>query len=216
MIIYTYQRPREKLQQKGVSALTHAELLQVIIGSGSAGMPVTKIARKVDKLLQKKKDSVLVSDLTAIPGLGLVKAGQIIAGLELATRLAYQQGEGPHRDIDVLASLYSDIRSSKKTVLLYAFFDGNNRLIDDYSKAIDVKSSTAQIARKLFGEAIAHSTASVLVAVGGESQSLEPNIFELSLARDVYSMAAMLSIAVKSFVLVGATKEYVIKKDNYG
>lgn len=216
MTVYTYQRPREKLQQKGVSALTHAELLQIIIGSGSAGIPVTKIARKVDKVLQEKKDSVLVSDLTAIPGLGVVKAGQIIAGLELASRLAYQQGEGPYRDIDVLASLYSDIRSSKKTVLLYAFFDGNGRLIGDYSETISVKSNTARIARKLFGEALAQSTASVLVAIGGESQLLEPTMFELSLARDVYSAAAMLSIAVKTFVLVSATGEYVIKKDNHG
>lgn len=216
MTVYTYQRPREKLQQKGVSALTHAELLQVIIGSGSAGIPVTKIARTVDKVLQEKKESVLVSDLTAIPGLGAVKAGQIIAGLELASRLAYQKGEGLHRDIDVLTSLYSDIRSSKKTVLLYAFFDGNGRLIGDYSETINVKSNTARIARKLFGEALAHSTASVLVAIGGDSQSLEPTMFELSLARDVYSTAAMLSIAVKTFVLVSASGEYVIKKDNHG
>lgn len=216
MTVYTYQRPREKLQQKGVLALTHAELLQVIIGSGSAGIPVAKIARKVDKVLQEKKGSVVASDLMAIPGLGVVKAGQIIAGLELAARLAYQQIEEPYGDIDILANLYSDIRSSKMTMLLYAFFDGNGRLIDDYSESINATSNTARIARKLFGEALAQSTASVLVAIGGENQPLEPTMFELSLARDVYSTAAMLSIAVKSFVLVGATGEYVIKKDNHG
>jgi len=209
-----YERPREKLYQKGVSALTNTELLQVVIGSGNAGMPVTKIARKVDKLLVTKGPNITITELVAIQGLGLVKAGQIIAGLELANRLPYQQ-DGPYKDVDILADLYTDIRRSKKRILLYAFFDGNGRLIDDQSQLINSNASTARIARKVFGEALARSTASVLVAVGGEGQSLEPTMFELSLARDIYSTAAMLSMTVKSFVLVSDAGEHVIKEERH-
>ena len=212
----TYERPREKLYQKGVTVLTNAELLQVIIGSGNAGMPVTKIARQVDRVLKQNGVAITMSDLMAIPGLGVVKAGQIIAGFELAGRLAYQQADEPYKDIDVLTDLYSDIRASKKTMLLYAFFDGNGRLIDDHSEMIDTHASTSRIARKIFGEALTQSTASVLVAIGGEGQLFEPTMFELSLARDVYSTATMLSIKVKSFVLVGVSGEYAIKEANRG
>jgi len=211
-----YERPREKLYQKGVSVLTNAELLQVIIGSGSAGIPVTKIARKVDKLLKAYGVGVGIADLTAVQGLGLIKASQIIAGFELANRMLCQQGNEPYKDIDVLADLYADIRGSKKQILLYAFFDGNGRLIDDNSQILNPKASTARVARKVFGEALAQSTASVLVAVGSESQPLEPALFELSLAHDIYTTAAMLSITVKSFVLVGSTGEYVIKESHRG
>jgi len=211
-----YERPREKLYQKGVSVLTNTELLQVIIGSGNAGMPVTKIARKVDKLLKAYGVGVGIADLTAVQGLGLIKASQIIAGFELANRMLYQQGTEPYKNIDVLADLYADIRGSKKQILLYAFFDGNGRLIDDNSQILNPKASTARIARKVFGEALAQSTASVLVAVGSESQPLEPALFELSLAHDIYTTAAMLSITVKSFVLVGSTGEYVIKESHRG
>ena len=211
-----YERPREKLYKKGVSALTNAELLQIIIGSGNVGMPVAKIARKVDKVLMARGSEVSMGDLTAIQGLGLVKASQVIAGLELANRIMYQQGNEPYKDIDVLADLYADIRRSKKQVFLYAFFDGNGRLIDDNSQILNPKASTARIARKVFGEALAQSTASVLVAVGGESQSLEPALYELSLAHDIYTTAAMLSITVKSFVLVGSVGEYVIKESHRG
>ena len=179
-------------------------------------MPVTKIARKVDKALNIHGVGVSMAELTAIQGLGLVKASQIIAGFELANRMLYQQANAPYKDIDVLADLYGDIRRSKKPMLLYAFFDGNGRLIDDNSQIINPKASTARLARKVFGEALAQSTASVLVAVGGESQSLEPSLFELSLAHDIYTTAAMLSIAVKSFVLVGSEGEYVIKESHRG
>ena len=209
-----YERPREKLNQKGVTALTNAELLQVVIGSGNAGMPVTKIARKVDKLLVKKGMNITIAELVAIQGLGLVKASQIVAGIELANRLSYEQ-EGPYKDIDILTDLYTDIRQSKKKMLLYAFFDGNNRLIDDQSQIINPKANTARLARKVFGEALSQSTASVLVAVGGEGQSLEPTMFELSLARDIYSTAALLSMTVKSFVLVSEAGEHVIKEERH-
>ena len=212
----TYQRPREKLYQKGVSALTNAELLQVIIGSGNAGLPVTKIARKVDKVFQAKGTVVTIDDLIAVQGLGTVKASQILAGLEFANRLLYQPNEESYNDTDILTDLYADIRSSQKRMLLYALFDGNGRLIDDYSQVINPKANTARIARKVFGEALAQATASIVIAVGGEGQSLEPAMFELSLARDVYGMAAMLSIPVKSFVLVGASGEYVIKEASRG
>jgi len=209
-----YERPREKLYKKGVSALTNAELLQVIIGSGNAGMPVTKIARKVNKLLITKGLSITITDLVAIQGLGLVKSSQIVAGFELANRLPYQQ-EDPYKDVDILADLYIDIRRSKKRTLLYAFFDGNGRLIDDHSQLINPNVSTTRVARKVFGEALVRSTASILVAVGGEGQSLEPTMFELSLARDIYSTAAMLSMTVKSFVLVSDAGEYVIKEERH-
>jgi DNA repair protein RadC len=212
----TYERPREKLYQKGVSVLTNAELLQVIIGSGNAGMPVAKIARKVGEVLKKKGLSVNMADLTTVQGLGLVKAGQIIAGLELAHRLAYQEGEGVYKEIDVLSDLYAEIRGCKKPTLLYAFFDGNGRLIDDHSQPIDVKTNASKIARKVFAEALSQSTASIIVALGGEGQSLEPTMFELSLARDIYSTASVLSIQVKSFVLIGALGEYVMKEASRG
>lgn len=204
------------MYQKGVSTLTNAELLQVVIGSGNAGMPVTKIARKADKLLRSMGVGIQLSDLMAIQGLGSVKASQIIASLELAGRLTCQQNDQGYKDIDILADLYSDIRNSKKTMLLYAFFDGNGRLIDDHSEVINPKANTARIARRVFGLALSQSTASILVAVGGEEQFLEASMFELSLARDIFSTARLLSISVRSFVLVAPSGEYVVKEASRG
>jgi DNA repair protein RadC len=214
MRISSYERPREKLYKHGVAALTNAELLQVIIGSGNAGMPVTKIARKVDRLLKLSGTAIPVSNLIAVPGLGLIKAGQIVAGFELASRLAYEDGYSEPKESDILSDLYADIRVAKKRTLLYAFFDGNGRLIDDHSQTLELHDNTSQVVRKLFAEALSQSTASVLVAIGYESQPLEPTMFELSLARDVYSTAKLLSIPVRSFILLNAFKEHVVKEAN--
>lgn len=51
----SYQRPREKLRQKGVASLSDTELLQVIISVGAPGIPVARIARKLLKVLHQKE-----------------------------------------------------------------------------------------------------------------------------------------------------------------
>jgi DNA repair protein RadC len=208
----TYDRPREKMRDRGVTALSNTELLQVMIGSGSAGLPVTNIARKLEKVLRENGSAVVMDKLLTIRGLGTVKAGQILAGIEYAHRLEFQEAEYSNRAVDVLSDLYSDIRAAKKQTLMYVLFDGSGKIIGNDFYILDPSMNTARIARKIFGEALAQSTASVLVVIGYEYQVLEPSMYELSLARDIYSTAKLLSISIKSIVLVGIEGEYVLKR----
>lgn len=80
-----YERPREKLRNKGASALTTIELLQLVIGSGSSGISGAKLARHVEEVLTR--GSASVSELTALTGIGEAKACQVLASLELGSRM---------------------------------------------------------------------------------------------------------------------------------
>ncbi len=215
MKTFSYELPREKMQQKGVSALSQSELLQVIIGSGTAGMPVAKIARKVNKVLQLKGIQVGLEDFIPIQGIGSVKASQIIASFELALRLEHQDDSSETSYIEILSDLYADVRMSHKQTLLYAFFDGAGRLIDDRSQTIHSADDGAKAVRILFTEALAQSAVSVRIVLGYENQSLDPSMAELAIAHDAYHTAAHLSIPVKSFVLVGKAGEYSIQEVRY-
>jgi DNA repair protein RadC len=216
MEMQTYERPREKMQQSGVVSLSNVELLQVIIGSGTAGIPVTKIARKVYKLLKAKPSTFLIDELIAIPGLGKVKAGQLIASLELCGRLLSGAFSNADKVTEETKALYNDIRSSKDRLLVCVYFDGNGRVVDDYSQTISSQSSTSDIVRKLFSKALSRSAVKVSVYVGYEEQVLEPSLFELSLARDVYRTANLLSISIKNITLVNKEAEYKMQKGSYG
>lgn len=213
MGITIYDRPREKLYAKGVAVLTNMELLQVIIGSGSAGIPVTKIARRADKLLRLKGVMVTFAELNALQGMGRVKAGQLLAGFELARRLEHLSDEFTE-PTDVLSDLYADLNGMKAKNILYMFFDGSGRLLYDDTRLLDASIAGAKVARKLFADALAQSTASIRVAIGGGNQSSEPDMYELSLARDVYRTAELLSIPVKSFLLVTSDGRFSIKNDS--
>ncbi len=79
-----YNRPREKLQYHGVTALTHIELLQLIIGSGTAHVSAAKIARQVAARVGSQPPHL--TQLLEIEGVGIAKACQLLAVYELAVR----------------------------------------------------------------------------------------------------------------------------------
>tara|TARA_Y100001949_G_scaffold163022_1_gene156560 strand:- start:1161 stop:1448 length:288 start_codon:yes stop_codon:yes gene_type:complete len=79
-----YNRPREKLQYHGVTALTHIELLQLIIGSGTAHVSAAKIARQVAIVAHSQPPRL--TQLLEIEGVGMAKACQLLAVYELAAR----------------------------------------------------------------------------------------------------------------------------------
>jgi DNA repair protein RadC len=81
-----HSRPREKLREKGASALTDEELVAAILGMGTAGVDVRTIARQVVSLIREHKEKLTLDHLLEVPGMGLAKAGQILSAFELARR----------------------------------------------------------------------------------------------------------------------------------
>jgi DNA repair protein RadC len=81
-----HTRPREKLQEKGVAALTDEELVGAILGMGIRGVDVRTIARRVAGLIREYKEGLTLDLLMAIPGVGLAKAARILSAFELARR----------------------------------------------------------------------------------------------------------------------------------
>lgn len=76
-----YQRPREKLQTRGVAYLTDVELIQIIVGSGSMYVSGARLAKRIDRHLKAHDSSV--KTLQSIQGVGSAKASQIISAIEL-------------------------------------------------------------------------------------------------------------------------------------
>lgn len=83
------ERPREKLRYRGPQALSDAELLAILFGSGSKGLPVSDIC---DNLLQQVRLTALpdaaIEQLCAVKGIGEAKALIILAVVELSRRLS--------------------------------------------------------------------------------------------------------------------------------
>lgn len=91
-------RPREKLWHQGAAALSKAELIAIIIGSGSTQESAVELMKRilasVENNLQKLQQ-LLLEHLVKFKGIGKVKAVKIKAALALSKRLAEQKSKAP-------------------------------------------------------------------------------------------------------------------------
>src|ERR671920_2040936 len=99
-IIPEEDRPRERLWSLGPAALTTAELLAIVLGTGGGGQDVLELARQLldvgegslRRLAQRPSAELLQS-----PGIGLTKAARLIAAFELGFRVAREERPRVHR-----------------------------------------------------------------------------------------------------------------------
>ncbi len=200
-------RPREKLQAKGVEALSDYELLMAIIGSGNAQADVTKIARDVQKLLKEKGSVLTYEDLLTIKSLGPAKATQIMAGYELWRR-QFEVSERPIIDSPEKAvAQLTDIRDKKQEYFVCLTLDGANRLIAKRIISIGTLTSSLVHPREVFAEAITDRAASIIVAHNHPSGNLTPSQADREVTMRLREAGELLGIALIDHVII-ATKSY--------
>ena len=98
------ERPREKLMQQGAAALTNAELLAILLGSGTRQQTAVDLARELIAVSGGRLDALArqgSAALTAVDGIGPAKATAVLATFELARRLA---AEIPEEDFTIRSS----------------------------------------------------------------------------------------------------------------
>lgn len=213
-ITLTYDRPREKLQLKGAQALSNSELLQILIGSGTAQMPVTKIAKKTLKSLSRYGNSVTFEQLSAIPGLGPARACLLVAVFELASRYPMNNRQFLLDSDEKMLSTAAELRATKLPKLVYITLDGAQRLIAKRVVLIG-EQHPSTILRRIFTDAMADDAVALVIAVGSTSQALEPSMFDLTLARDVRATAQLFMMTIKGHFLMNATDQRSLRGESW-
>lgn len=198
-------RPREKLAEKGVAALSDYELLMAIIGSGNAQADVTKIAREVQKLIRERGGELAYEDLLSIKSLGPAKATQIMAGFELWRR----QFEVPDRPIidspEKAVEQLTDIRDKKQEYFVCLTLDGANRLIAKRIITIGTLSASLVHPREVFAEAITDRAAGIVVAHNHPSGVLKATKADIETTERLKQSAELLGIHFVDHIIVTKT-----------
>ena len=129
-------RPREKLKEKGAESLSLAELLAIIIGSGSPGESAVELMKRI---LYHQRNGLLglehisLQKLTKFKGVGMVKAIKIKAALEISKRLqnqAYPQKKQFTSSALVFEFLVPLLCSLKHEEFWILYLNQSNRLLE--------------------------------------------------------------------------------------
>jgi DNA repair protein RadC len=207
-------RPREKLILKGKSALSDAELIAILIGSGTATLSAVDVAKKI--LINVGNDlhelaRQTVKDLIKIKGIGEAKAITIVAALELGRRRKdIEQYEKPKitssKDVyELLKSELTDIPHEEFWILL---LNRANRVIKKTQISHGGVSGTVADPKIIFKAALEELASGVILAHNHPSGNLSASQADLDLTRKLKDAGKLLEIQVLDHLIVGGQKYF--------
>ncbi len=202
-------RPREKLLARGAGALSDAELLALLLRTGTAGRGVLQMAQEVldsfgglAGLLHASAD-----DLKRIKGLGgSAKRAELVAVLELARRaLAEQLRTQPVFETPGAVKDYVQLQLGQRPHEVFAalFLDSQHRLIALEELFRGTLSQTSVYPREVALRALHHHAAAVVLAHNHPSGSVQPSRADEVLTQTLKTALALLDVRVLDHVIVG-------------
>ena len=207
------ERPRERLVEHGADALSHAELIAILLRTGLKGVNAVEIGRQ---LLQKfgtlqSLARASVEDLRGVKGIGRDKAVTLLAAFALARKMAEElQRESPVLDNpENVARLLREQNLVKNVETLQVLLlNTRRRLI----RVVPITEGTLDTIlvhpREVFKAAIAANAAAVVLAHNHPSGDPTPSEADIKVTRDLIRAGQLLKIDVLDHVITGrATPE---------
>jgi len=197
-------KPRDKLCRFGPRAMSHAELLAVLLGNGTAGRNVVKIA---EELVARHGAAGLLSlglaEWTAQHGVGRAKAGRMLAAFELGRRLHAPPADEPRIGSPAEAyALVRDLRTARKEHLVALYLDAQNRLILRDTVSIGTLNTTRTHPREVLQPAILHSALAFILVHNHPSGSLEPSRDDIEFTRAMARAGDLIGISLYDHLIV--------------
>lgn len=207
-------RPREKLMRLGASSLSDAELLAILIRSGTTKASALDVARNI--LDQAGNDlhrlgRLSVHDLKKAKGMGEAKAVGIAAALELGRRR--RNAEGTARPlVATSASAYEEVRAQLGEQPHEEFWilvlDRGNRLMDKCCVSRGGMHGTVADPKMIFKEALDRRASSLVLCHNHPSGQLRPSEEDIRLTHKLLEGGRLLDIGILDHLIVTANGYY--------
>jgi len=201
-------RPREKLLLKGTSALSDAELIAILIGSGTAKLSAVDVAKKVLAHVENNLDSLAklsVKELMKAKGIGEAKAITIVAALELGRRRKDQSPEekpkieSSKNAFDLIQGELIDLPHEEFWVIL---LNRANRLIKKKRISEGGVSGTVADPKIIFKFAVEELASGIIVAHNHPSGNLKPSDSDIILTKKLKEAGKVLEISLLDHLII--------------
>lgn len=205
------QRPRERLLAGGATALSDAELLAVLLRTGTAGKHAVELARELLAECGGLRGLVCADARTGTrnPGLGPARRAQLQAAVELARRSLREE----LRDRDALASpaavrdfLALWLRDRGHEIFAGLFLDAQNRLIAAEELFRGTLTQTAVYPREVARRALELNSAALILAHNHPSGIAEPSAADRLLTQALKATLSQLDVPVLDHLIVAGNR----------
>ena len=194
-------KPREKLLRKGVEALKNDELLSILLGSGIQGKDVRKLSKEIIALMDSDFECLTLDTLCNIHGLGLAKASQIIASIELSKRYLIRT----NKRITSAQDVYDELKAfstKNQEHFLSITLDGASHIINVRTVFIGTLNQSIVHPREVFADAIADRAAGIIIAHNHPSGTLEASRADIQITERLKEVAKLVGIELLDHVIL--------------
>ena len=200
-------QPRYRLEKKGVNVLSDAEVIAVVLQSGSCGENVVDMSnRLIATYGLEKLSSLSLNELQAIKGIGPAKASQILALFELSRRCKYSAKRQITSPQDVYEYAYPKMAHLEKEHFMVILLDTKNNVIKDEVISIGTLNSTLVHPREIFRTAIKENANAVILVHNHPSGDCTPSDEDEEITERLKEAGEVLNIKVLDSVVVGGEK----------
>jgi DNA repair protein RadC len=202
----TEDGPRERLVALGASALTHAELLAVLLGSGSTGKSVFDLSRELSARGLQALAQTEAMSLGRHPGLGLAKALRVLAAFELGRRLHCEEAPPrPRLDTPEAVAAYLTPRHASHASEVFGILalDSRHRLLGEKVVATGGRHSVAVSPADVFQTALPFRPRSVVAFHNHPSGDPHPSEEDQALTYRLARSGEVLGIALVDHIVLG-------------
>ena len=195
-----FERPREKLLERGVGYLSDFELLAVLIGNGTKDCSVMNVAEKVLKVLDKGCDRVSARVLQEIEGVGPAKSAVIAAALEFARRRIRPEGIKITSACDILP-LISYLANRKQEHFVCVSLNGASEVIATRVVSVGLVNNVQVHPREVFADPITDRATAVIVAHNHPSGSVAPSQEDIEVTKRLKDAGNTLGIKLIDHII---------------
>ena len=205
------ERPYERCLAYGAESLTDAQLLAVILKSGSQQFSAIELA---EQLLNHNDMNyglaglynMKLPDFIKYPGIGEVKAINLLCVLELAKRLSKEQR--PKRisftDSQAVAAYYMEtMRHYKQEHFLMVLLDGKNRLLKEIELSIGTVNASLASTRDVMIEALRYEAVFFIVLHNHPSGDVTPSVADINMTKRLADAGQLLEIILLDHIIIG-------------
>lgn len=214
------ERPYEKCWHSGASSLTDAELLSVILRTGSRGEPALELSRRVLSL--STEEGLLgiyhlsLAELVKVRGIGKVKAIQLKCIAELSRRIAKTQAGSSlsFSDPETVAEYYmEDFRHEEQEKLLLLLLNSKGRLLGEEVISKGTVNATLISPREIFLCAFRYHAVSIILLHNHPSGNPTPSEEDRLMTQRVKESGILLGIELLDHIVIGDHKAVSFRRE---
>lgn len=203
------ERPREKLMNKGRRALSNAELIAILLGSGTREMSALEISKRILDDTQgrlKELSRLSVSDLTRRKGIGPARAVALIAALEIGNRTGMEESldrkkvSSSQDAYDFFRPLLRDSAYEEFWIML---LNRGNKVLRNICISQGGLSGTVADPKKIFKMALEQYAASVILCHNHPSGNITPSESDIRLTQKLKRAGSFLDLPVIDHIIIG-------------